>query len=229
MTHPVFHLTAPEVCPTAQRALIALDLRGAQVAQTLARQSTTRLTITRDGLADVALTSPLAMIEAIEELHPDHPLHPRDTGTRALHRDMISLGMEVQQRLSIVTRAKLTTELHLAILHLRTELARVEKTLKAGSYSHGRQFSNVDVVFAPTLWRLRLLDMRCATFLLSGFPLLADWARWISGHTALRATLSLTALQTYLAELDRRGAALVSPVQGDAWKPLTHSADRCGT
>ena len=99
---PGFHLRCTATCPVAQRAMIALAGRGRPwTVETVDERHGTGpegdrapvraglpvLTVTRPGQADLHLSETFAMIELIEDTHPDQPLYPqtlmivRDTGT----------------------------------------------------------------------------------------------------------------------------------------------------
>ncbi|MBC2836842.1 glutathione S-transferase family protein [Paragemmobacter straminiformis] len=222
------HVEAWSLCPQAQRVKIAAGLRGLAVVHRVTSggepQSTaivpTVLTLSRAGLADHVLTDGLAMVELVEDLFPAQSLHPRDAGVRAVHRELMALGAEAQTRLSRATRERNPQDLDLALGGLQARLARIETLLAAHAYRPGHGLSNVDVVLAPTLWRLQILDGQVQSHLLSGHPRLRHWAEWLVGQPVVRDTLSAEAADLYFAVLHARRAAIVNPDIAVAWRAL---------
>lgn len=226
---PRLHVEAWSLCPQAQRLKIAAGLRGLSVTHRITSggepQSVTIaptvLTLSRAGLADLVVTDGLAMVELVEDLFPDHPLHPRDPGARAVQRDLMALGADAQTRLSRATRERSPQDLDLALGSLQARLLRIESLLATNTYRPGQSLTNVDVVLAPTLWRLQILDGQVQSHLLSGHPRLRQWAALLGTHPQLRDTLSPEAAELYFAVLHARRAAIVNPDIAVAWRALT--------
>ncbi|MCA3444678.1 MAG: hypothetical protein INF52_15150 [Rhodobacter sp.] len=210
MNNVAFHLISAPFCPDAERAMIALTWRGTAVTQER-RDGPARLVVRRAGAHDLHLTDPLVMLELIEDLHPDQPLHPRDQIMKADHRDLMARALLVQARLARVIAAASAQDLDLAVYFLRDELARIEPRLHRHSRIPGHGLFNIDIAFAPVLWRLATLDHQAGAFLLSGFPQLAEWAAGITNHAVRHEIRSGGALADWLDTLRNEGRAVVSP------------------
>src|SRR5690606_1065329 len=126
----------------------------------------------------------IPMIDAIEDLFPESPLYPQDPSARAAAQALMRLGRGLLSRLSDATHARDSGEHVMAAFRVTTRLRLIEGVL-ADEFTR-EDLDNPGVVFAPTLWRIRLLDRNVGTFLLHGLPLLGAWADMLSQHPALR-------------------------------------------
>jgi len=163
-------------------------------------------------------SGPIAMLDAIEALHPDQPLLPVDPALQAPVRALMALGVGVQECLSAVTRATESNDHDMAVYRLRLRLLMAEELAPETPDEVSLDLSGV--VFGPTLWRMRVLDRHCQGFLLAGLPRLVRWETALSQHPALRQVLPPRAEWTYLSMLRRRGTALLSVVDASAWDLL---------
>ena len=217
---PRFHLRSSAFCPLAQRAMVALAVRGSDWSHDASARDgePSRLTVTSARAPVRDEGDPVAMLDLIEALHPGQPLLPADPARRAPLRALMELGVEVQECLSAVTRATASNDHDIAVYRLRLRLLLAEDLAPEGPEEDPLDLAGV--VFGPTLWRMRVLDQHCQSFLLTGLDRLGRWERVLSRHPALRAVLPPTAEWTYLATLRRRGAALLSVTDASAWRPL---------
>jgi glutathione S-transferase len=230
-----FSVRSTAVCPIAQRVLIALAARGtdanvetvADEAGTQGRRAVVPMLIMRlPGEQDLHLAESSAMIELVEDLHPRHPLHPSDPADRARHRELMETGRQIQAHLSAATRAREQNELDIVVHRLRKPLEKAEAQLAQRLYVPGTTPSNVDAVFAPTLWRLRLLDEVHRTFFLSGCPNLRAWADALPDLPCVRQVLPDTLKDVYLERIARRGAIIADRQNADAWAELATRTTR---
>ncbi len=221
------HLESWALCPIAQRVLIAAALRGHPVTRRITSggepQSTTIeptiLTLHSAG-AEVQVTDGLAMVELVEDLFPDHPLHPRDPVARAVHRNLMAIAAEAQTRLSRAARDRQAQDLDLSLGNLEAQLGRLEARLAAGDHAPGGRVANVDVVLAPLLWRLRILDEQAGTHLLQRFARLRGWSDWLAVQPVLRDILTAEAADLYFAVLHARRALIVDAEVSLAWQSV---------
>ena len=231
-----FHLRCTATCPVAQRAMIALAERGRSCSVDIVAEMPSKgqdrasglsvLTVRHPGRTEVSLTETIAMIELIEDLHPDHRMYPADPFERAVHREMIETGRQIQYHLSSATRAREANDLDMLVHRMRAPLLRAEGRVQAGFPVAVPRLSNVDAVFAPTLWRLRALDAAYRTFFLSGCPGLTAWADRVLALPVVRSVLPETLVPVYLEGLVRRGALLADAQQSSAWSELATRTSR---
>ncbi len=224
------HLESWALCPIAQRVLIAAALRGHPVTRRITSggepQSTTiePTILTLHGRrAEVQVTDGLALVELVEDLFPDAPLHPRDPATRAVHRNLMAIAAEAQTRLSRAARDRQAQDLDLSLGNLEAQLGRLEARLVAGDHAPGGLVANVDVVLAPLLWRLRILDEQAGTQLLQRFARLRDWSGWLAEQPELRDILTAEAADLYFAVLHARRALIVDAEVSLAWQSVAGS------
>ncbi len=219
-----FHIRAVPFCPRAQRAMVALSARGTgwtldEVPETAASVlRLPQLIVRMPGSADWTIHKSTAMVEAVEDLHPDQPLYPDDPDQLAAERTLMELGRGLQIRLSAVTHSRDSVENDLAIYRLRERLALVEATLADVPYIVARPLSNAGVVFGPTLWRIIFVDHRFDTHLICDLPRLSSWGHRLSEHLAMQKVLGREAEATYLAQLKARRAPLISKLDADLWR-----------
>lgn len=224
----LLHLESWALCPIAQRVLIAAALRGQRVTRRITSggepQSTTIeptiLTVQSDR-TEVQVTDGLAMVELVEDLFPDAPLHPRDPAARALHRNLMAIAAEAQTRLSRAARDRQAQDLDLSLGNLEAQLGRLEARLAAGDHAPGGRVANVDVVLAPLLWRLRILDEQAGTQLLPRFARLRRWSDWLAVQPVLRDILTAEAADLYFAVLHARRALIVDAEVSLAWQSVS--------
>jgi len=174
-----------------------------------ARQELPLLTVTHAGRADQLFTKSIAMVEAVEKVHPDKPLYPAQREERRSERALMELGRGLQIRSSAVTHAQDFVENDYAKNRLRLRLGLVETCLTDAPDILGRFLSNAGVVFAPTLWRIFLVDRKFETYLLSGLPLLSDWGRRLISHPSVQQVLDKELEKIYYDILEARGVPLI--------------------
>lgn len=225
MTEPSFTITAAADSPVAQRVALALAVRGTALDWRRPRRGTARdrLTIRDDSGAETSLGDSIAMLEAIEDLHPDRPLHPRDPLQRARHRELILAALTAQDRLETTLRARTPDDLDLAQYFLGETIAVIEAGVepppaepastpttptatKTAALHH--PLSNLDVALAPLLWRILVLDRGLQTHLGTAFPRSLARGRWLMQQPEVAALLDNRAAQEFLARVQRSGAAL---------------------
>ena len=105
-------------------------------------------------------------------------------------------------------------------VHLEAQLGRLEARLAAGDHAPGGRVANVDVVLAPLLWRLRILDEQAGTHLLQRFARLRGWSDWLVVQPVLRDILTAEAADLYFAVLHARRALIVDAEVSLAWQSV---------
>jgi glutathione S-transferase len=225
-----FHLDATRICPVGQRARIAFAAHGLEFTFAEAREIYSRrqggyslaaelplLTVTLPERQPTRLSDSLAIIELIDELSPGTSLHPSDPLDRARHRDISGLGLLAQYQLSYAARATQHNVLDVQIHRLNDTLRRLNSRLEQGLYKGSLPISNVDVILAPTLWRMQVLDLWTGTYFLTPYPLLRALTDRILPLSAVAEVLSERAVEDYLSALRARGALIADRNRNDDW------------
>lgn len=205
-SHPRFRISGSPTCPAAQRAGLALVLRGGDFAQARGGGRTRLLIEQPQGLV-LAIESPVAMLELIEDLHPHQPLHPADPALRARHRQLIAATDAAQGALAAVTAARNLRDLDIAVFALRQRLLGIEAELR---HLPAAGDSNLDIALAPLIWRLAVLDRRHGLHLGDDLPGAARRLARLLARPEARRVLSLAAGRAFLAEIAAQGAAVAT-------------------
>jgi maleylacetoacetate isomerase/maleylpyruvate isomerase len=144
--------------------------RNEQMAESFAAVSASRLVpLLRDG--DAALTQSLAIIEYLDETHPEPPLLPADPAGRARVRALaLDIACEIHPLNNLRVLRYLVREMKLDdeaknrwYRHwVETGLEVVERQLAAqpARYCHGPQPSLADCVLVPQIFNARRMDCR---------------------------------------------------------------------
>ena len=219
---PSFHLRSWPFCPLAQRVMVALAARDTPWTHDSEGQDgePPRLTVRRSGRSMRIESESLRMLAAVDASLPGPQLLPRNTERRQAVQTLAQLGVNIQERLSVVTRATDPVDYDLAVYRLTLRLDLAEAIAPAVGGSPVPWLDLAHVVFGPTLWRLGVLDRHCETFLLSGHPRLAAWERALSAHPAVQAVFPPEAETRYLGTLLRRGAVMLSAEDASTWRLL---------
>lgn len=223
-----FHIRSWPFCPLAQRAMVALAALGTGWTHDPRAPDghPPLLTASGPGLPLQVVREPLAMLDLIETAHPDRPLLPSEPGPRGAVRELMQLGVAVQDALSAVTRATESNDHDIAIHRLRLKLERLDTLELSGA---GRDEAGIDlagVVLGPTLWRMRVLDRHCETYLMSGLSRVEGLEAALSAHPAMQKVFRPGAEQDYLATLHRRGAVLLAVADAATWRLLVGHGGR---
>lgn len=211
MDETVFRMTAEAGCPVGQRAALALACRSKLLdwpATDGPAPGTSCLRVLRAGRPVVTLYDSLAMIELIEDLHPDQPLHPADPEVRASHRALMALALRGQQRLALVTRAADPGDHDIAMHFLSNVLRRIEAALPATDEAGGP--SNLDIVLAPLLWRIIVLDRAFGSHIGIGLPQCMARACRLLARPEIGRHLNAAAAEAYVASVTCRGAVIAA-------------------
>jgi glutathione S-transferase len=176
-------LVSYDLCPYVQRAAIALAEKGVgfrRIDVDLSDKPEWFRAISPLGkvpllrVGDVVLFESVPIVEYIEETNP-HPLHPHDPLERARHRAWIEFGSSILADIWVLE----TTPDHAAFAARRDVLmdkfGQIERTLTAGPYFAGAQFSLVDAVFAPVFRYFQTFEHFVDLGLFEAVPKVAAW------------------------------------------------------
>ena len=226
---PVFHIAASQDCAVAQRLQLALSLRGVVPEVTALRPNNgvsglTRLSYRGAGRGNLILYDSLAMLELVEDLFPDQPLHPADPALRAHHREMIGRILVAHQGLAAVMAARDPRGLDLAIYRLRDQLRPIDEQLEPPRPKGPLVLSNLSIAMAPLLWRLRVIDGGFLAGLGAGLLRLRACADQLLADPAVTAVLDDAAASRFVARIKDSGSALTSTDLSSVWDRAFASA-----
>ena len=155
-------LISHKLCPYVQRAVIALTEKGVpfeRIDIDLANKPDWFLKISPLGKVPVllvetaegeaALFESNVICEYIEDTQGGAKLHPRDALKRAQHRAWMEFGSTILSELWGLETTGDPAVFETKRKAVAAKFAQVEKTLSAGPYFAGADFSLVDAVFAP--------------------------------------------------------------------------------
>lgn len=206
-------LAARQDSPVTQRLRLALTLRGLPADPDEAARM--RAAILHQGGDSAGLSDQLALIDLIDSLYPDRPLYPVDRRARSRQRDLIRQALHCHERLDRITAAHNPRDLDLAVHGFRQSLGPLDAGLAGADAVPG----NPDVVLAPLLWRVRLLDLHCKAWLAVGFDHVAARTDHLLALDAVTTVLDRFAARRFLAGLDRDSGLVARPDWSNALGP----------
>lgn len=218
MTVPQFRILGPKGIPAVQRVTLALAPRGSDLeisTPPLPAGMQPTFFVVRHGNDTTALTDEIEMVEMIEALHPDQPFHPRDPDRLVSHRKLMAASLRAQGRLEALLSAQTTCDLDLAHHFLHEALLPLEHGLADRPLAARRTISNLDVMLAPLLWRMLLLDRFIGTHIASRLPRLHGWTMWLMQQDTVSAVLTDAAAHEFLDELRNESSAVICSPQID--------------
>ena len=192
-------LISHKLCPYVQRAVIALTEKGVpfeRIDIDLANKPDWFLKIsplgkvpvllveTEDG--EAALFESNVICEYIEDTQGGAKLHPQDPLERAQHRAWMEFGSTILSELWGLETTGDPAVFETKRKAVAAKFAQVEKTLGAGPFFAGKDFSLVDAVFAPIFRYFDVFDQLIDLSVFADTPKVARMAKG-AGAAAERA------------------------------------------
>lgn len=224
-----FHMAAPPDSAVAQRVQMALALRGAVAEVTALRPQNGlagqgRLTCRVAGQGCVVLHDGAAMLELVEDLFPEAPLHPADPALRAQHRELIGKVLAAHDSLATVLAARDPRDLDLAIFRLRDALRPLDDLPAARRAEAPPALSNLSIALAPLLWRLQVIDGAFQARLGAGLLRIRHQVQGLLQHPQIATVLDQAAAARLVARIRDSGAAVANPESWSVWDRAFASA-----
>jgi hypothetical protein len=227
-------LSAPPGQAFAETVSLALAARGTAVERSLPASTgggisggAVLLTLRREGADPLTLSDPGAILDLIEELHPDQPLLPRDAVRRAEHRQAIAAIARLAVLLDRLTRTTDQRDVDLNTHLLREQLSRLAPILATAGQTD-RSFTLPDLAAAPLLWRIAALDRAHDTHLLTGFDAIRDRGIWLVRHPLVAEVLRPSILAAWLDGLRVDGALVARSEDRIDWSGALGPAGKAG-
>ena len=183
-------LVSHKLCPYVQRAVIALSEKGVpfeRVDIDLANKPDWFLKISPLGKVpvllvetaegEVALFESNVICEYIEDTQGGAKLHPQNPLQRAQHRAWMEFGSTILGELWGLETTGDPAVFETKRQAIIAKFAQVEKTLGAGPYFAGEEFSLVDAVFAPIFRYFDVFDQLTDLAVFTDVPKVRAWRK----------------------------------------------------
>lgn len=215
-------LISHTLCPYVQRAVIALNEKGVpfeRIDIDLADKPDWFLKISPLGKVpvlrveaedgEVALFESNVICEYIEDTQGGARLHPQDPLQRAQHRAWMEFGSTILSELWGLETTGDPAVFETKRKAIAAKFAQVEKTLGAGPFFAGKDFSLVDAVFAPIFRYFDVFDQLIDLSVFPDTPKVRGWRKQLAQRPSVRTAVSADYPQLLHAFLVRHDAHML--------------------
>ena len=215
-------LISHTLCPYVQRAVIALNEKGVpfeRIDINLADKPDWFLKISPLGKVpvlrveaedgEVALFESNVICEYIEDTQGGARLHPQDPLQRAQHRAWMEFGSTILSELWGLETTGDPAVFETKRKAIAAKFAQVEKTLGAGPFFAGKDFSLVDAVFAPIFRYFDVFDQLIDLSVFPDTPKVRGWRKQLAQRPSVRTAVSANYPQLLHAFLVRHDAHML--------------------
>ena len=196
-------LISHKLCPYVQRAVIALNEKGVpfeRIDIDLANKpdwflkisplgKVPVLVVTGDDGKEVALFESNVICEYIEDTQAGARLHPQDPLRRAQHRAWMEFGSTILSELWGLETTGDPAVFETKRKAVAAKFAQVEKTLGAGPFFAGEEFSLVDAVFAPIFRYFDVFDELTDLSVFAETPKVRAWRKALAQRPSVRTAV----------------------------------------
>lgn len=196
-------LISHKLCPYVQRAVIALNEKNIpfeRIDIDLANKpdwflkisplgKVPVLVVTGDDGKEVALFESNVICEYIEETQGGARLHPQDPLQRAQHRAWMEFGSTILSELWGLETTGDPAVFETRRKAVAAKFAQVEKTLGAGPFFAGEEFSLVDAVFAPIFRYFDVFDQLTDLSVFAETPKVRDWRKALAQRPSVQTAV----------------------------------------
>jgi glutathione S-transferase len=196
-------LISHKLCPYVQRAVIALTEKGVpfeRIDIDLANKpdwflkisplgKVPVLVVTGDDGKEVALFESNVICEYIEDTQDGARLHPQDPLQRAQHRAWMEFGSTILSELWGLETTGDPAVFETKRKAVAAKFLQVEKTLGAGPFFAGEEFSLVDAVFAPIFRYFDVFDQLTELTVFTDTPKVRAWRRALAQRPSVRTAV----------------------------------------
>jgi glutathione S-transferase len=219
---PKLTLISHKLCPYVQRAVIALTEKGVpfeRIDIDLANKPEWFLKISplgkvpvllvETGDGEAALFESNVICEYIEETQGGAKLHPRDALERAQHRAWMEFGSTILSELWGLETTGDPAVFETKRKAVAAKFAQVEKTLDAGPFFAGEDFSLVEAVFAPIFRYFDVFDELIDLSVFADTPKVRAWRKALALRPSVRTAVGPDYPQLLHAFLVRHDAHIL--------------------
>lgn len=217
-------LISHPLCPYVQRAVIALEEKGAHYERIdidLADKPAWFRAVSPLGKTPVLLADGQPVFESSvicdyldDTLAPR--LHPEDALARARHRGWIEYASSVLSTIGGLYSAAEDSAFEAALGLLRERFAFLETVLEEGPYFGGPGFSLVDAAFGPVFRYLDLFDAHGVRCVSDELHKVTAWRRTLAARPSVAGAVASDYQERLHAFILRRGGALARILSGEA-------------
>lgn len=220
-------LVSHPLCPYVQRAVIALEEKGApyeRIDIDLAAKPAWFLDISPLGKTPVLLVEGQPVFESavicefLDDVLPPR-LHPRDALERARHRGWIEFASALLNTIGVLYSALDEEGFETALALLRERFAYLEAVLGEGPYFGGADFSLVDAAFGPVFRYLGLFDAHGVHCVPAALHKLARWRAALARRPSVKGAVAADYPVRLRAFVVKRGGVLGGILAGQAALP----------
>jgi glutathione S-transferase len=217
-------LVSHPLCPYVQRAVIALEEKGAQYERIdidLADKPAWFKEVSPLGKTPVLLADGQAVFESavicdyLDDTLPPR-LHPLDPLARARHRGWIELASSMLNTIGALYSAQDQAGFEAACNLLRARFAHVEAVLGEGPYFGGEDFSLVDAAFGPVFRYLDLFDAHGVHCVPVDTRKVAAWRTALAERPSVRGAVAADYPERLRAFILQRGGVLARRLAHEA-------------
>lgn len=200
---PKLTLISHTLCPYVQRAVIALTEKGVpfeRIDIDLANKPDWFLKISPLGKVpvllvagedrEVALFESNVICEYIEDTQGGARLHPKDPLTRAKHRAWMEFGSTILSELWGLETTGDPAVFETKRKAVAAKFMQVERTLGAGPFFAGENFSLVDAVFAPIFRYFDVFDQLTDLSVFAETPKVRAWRSELAKRPSVKSAVS---------------------------------------
>ncbi|WP_394823683.1 glutathione S-transferase N-terminal domain-containing protein [Pendulispora albinea] len=219
---PIAHrlvLVSEHLCPYVQRVAIVLAEKGIpfeRVFVDLSNKPAWFTDISPLGktpllrVDDHVIFESAVICEYVEDISPEHPLHPRDPLARANRRAWMAFGSEVLNDIAGLETTTDPSVFERKRSAIATKFRRMERALGPGPYFAGDDFSLVDAVFGPVFRYFDVFDSIADTGVFREVPRVNEWRAALKERPSVRAAVGADYPERLRAFLARKNAYLLS-------------------
>jgi glutathione S-transferase len=215
-------LISHKLCPYVQRAVIALTEKGVPFERIdidlgnkpdwflkISPLGKVPVLVVASGDGEVALFESNVICEYIEDTQGGAKLHPQDPLKRAQHRAWMEFGSTILSELWGLETTGDPAIFESKRKAVAAKFAQVEKTLAAGPFFAGKDFSLVDAVFAPIFRYFDVFDEVTDLAVFADTPKVRAWRAKLAERPSVRGAVSPDYADLLRAFLVRHDAHLL--------------------
>lgn len=172
-----------DICPFVQRAAIMLEFGGIEY-----DVEYIELNDTPDWFKEISPLGKVPLLDIdgtilfesavicdyLDEVHGLN-MYPADPLQKALQRGLIEFGSDLLGKQWMLNMSKNDEEYTERMAALKNQLLRLETHMENTPYFSGEKFGMVDVVYAPLLQRMKVLEERFGQDVFSAVPKVKAW------------------------------------------------------